>query len=75
MDWPCPWKIKALQSCWGCSSPMRARTATGVPGDTWPWVLLCVGGVAVVVASTAVAEGGFKGRCFTKRILQKTDCA
>ena len=27
----------------GSSSPLRARIATGVPGDIWHWALLCVG--------------------------------
>ena len=31
----------------GSSSPRRARTATWVPGDTWHWVLLCIGDVTV----------------------------
>ena len=35
----------------GSSSPMRARTATWVPGDTWHWVLLCVGDVTVCCCS------------------------
>ena len=31
----------------GSCSPLRATTATWVPGDTWRWVLLCVGNVAI----------------------------
>lgn len=35
----------------GSSFPMRARTATGVPGDTWHWVLLRVGDVTICFCS------------------------
>ena len=48
----------------GSSSTMRARTATGVPSDTWCWVLLCIEDVTAVVA-TVVAKS--KGQCYLPR--------
>ena len=47
----------------GSSSTLRARTATGVPSDTWCWVLLCIEDVTAVVA-TAVARCKSKGQCY-----------
>ena len=48
----------------GPSSPMKARTITWVPGDTWCWVLPCVVDVTVVVA-TAVARCKSMGQCYS----------
>ena len=56
----------------GPSFPMRARTATWVPGDTWHWALLCVGDAAICFCrcyktSTAVARCKSKGQCYSPR--------
>ena len=48
----------------GSSSPVKARAATWVPGDTLHRVLLCIGDVTVVVA-TVVAKS--KGQCYLPR--------
>ena len=55
-----------LPAVGGSSSPVRARTVTWVPGDTWRWVLQCIGDVTVVVA-TAVAGCKSKGQRYSSR--------
>ena len=51
----------------GSSSPMRARTVTRVPGDTWHWVLLCIGDVTVFFVAIAVARCKSKSQCYLPR--------
>ena len=50
----------------GSSSPIRTRSTPWVPGDTWHWVLLCLGIVTDVIA-TAVAKHKSKGQCYLPR--------
>ena len=51
----------------GSSSPVRARTATRAPGNTWHWVLLCIGDVTVFFVAIAVARCKSKGQCYLPR--------
>ena len=50
----------------GSSSPMRARTATWVPGDTWHWIFYILGDVTVVIA-TAFGRSKFKDQHYLPR--------
>ena len=47
------------QAVGGPSSP---HSAPWVPGDTWCWVLLCVGDVTVVATAVAICKS--KGQCY-----------
>ena len=63
VDWTWPWKTKAHHMQWVA---LLGRRRQGLQHDTWHWVSLCVGDVAVVVA-TADARRKSKGQCYSPR--------
>ena len=59
----------------GSSSTLRARTATGVPSDTWCWVLLCIGDVTVCCFGYCCGKMQIQGSALPAKGISQMDGA